>query len=788
MKNLLPFQFMIFMYRFLFIMLFSPILLCAQNVKTGSMSGTIIDAATGALLPNANIILIPSKSGTTADRNGTFSMKNISPGKYSLQASFLGYKTFRKKIEIVADQNLVVEIHLKDSSFSGKEIVIIAEKEKSLMEQTSRISMITADKIQLAPVQGIPDMIDYSPGVSMSNTMGIFSSKAVVTLRGLPSNDQSRTLVLLDGIPLNKSDEGSVNWNLLNKNTIENIKVTKGPGPAKFGSGAMGGVIELKSKRPEKKLEADVSLDYGSYNTLSTNIGVAGCKKDSLSDREFYWRWNGFGRMSDGYITLPDQYRTEADSIVVPVFLKEFNTGIRAGYSFNKRHSVDVRFSYFDDLRGNGIKVFDNYGAYSKHGTYMGSAAYHGRTGLLKWSARIFQTSENYFRIYEYMKDGEYMLYGADSKRQDAGGDAECILQRFLNHEITTGLNYKQGSVDGKDTYYTSTDIISNAAKMETSAFFIQDEMTFFNEKMRINAGLRYDVARYFDGFFNIQYPSYSLEFYKNFESNSLEEKNWNALCPRFSAQYLFSDSCRIYASVARGFRAPILDDMSRTGKKKGGLKIANPDLKPELITTFECGSDFNILKKIMADVSIFYSIGKDFMYYVSNGDSVNMGYMIAPVFQKQNIGKVEIYGAEAELKYSMKDSLTPFLNYTYTHAQIKEHVIRNSLVDSSLTGKYLTDIPSHKISAGISWKNKWLNLSLSLKYLSSTWINELNAIEEEYLKTDKYPGYVTVNIRADKKVIKNLFVSAMIENIFDKKFITSDVQQSPGRFISGSL
>src|SRR3989339_415609 len=347
MKNLLPFQFMIFMYRFLFIMLFSPILLCAQNVKTGSMSGTIIDAATGALLPNANIILIPSKSGTTADRNGTFSMKNISPGKYSLQASFLGYKTFRKKI------------------------VIVAEKEKSLMEQTSRISMITADKIQLAPVQGIPDMIDYSPGVSMSNTMGIFSSKAVVTLRGLPSNDQSRTLVLLDGIPLNKSDEGSVNWNLLNKNTIENIKVTKGPGPAKFGSGAMGGVIELKSKRPEKKLEADVSLDYGSYNTLSTNIGVAGCKKDSLSDREFYWRWNGFGRMSDGYITLPDQYRTEADSIVVPVFLKEFNTGIRAGYSFNKRHSVDVRFSYFDDLRGNGIKVFDNYGAYSKHGTYM---------------------------------------------------------------------------------------------------------------------------------------------------------------------------------------------------------------------------------------------------------------------------------------------------------------------------------------------------------------------------------------------------------------------------------
>ena len=771
-----------------FSLLLFPLTLFSQKNLTGSISGQVLDESSGAPLPNANIVLIPSNLGAVADRNGTFLLKNVAPGFYIIQTSFLGFKTFRKKIEVQPERNIVVDVHLKDSSFSGREIVVTAEKEKSLMEQTSRISMITADKIQFAPVQSIPDMIDYTPGVSMSNNLGIFSSKTIITLRGLPSNDQSRTLVLLDGIPLNKSDEGSVNWNLLNKNNLENIKIIKGPGPAKFGSGAMGGVIEMKSRRPEKKLDADIAFEYGSYNTMSTNLSLSGCRKDSLSDRQFYWRWSGFGRQSDGYITLPDQYRTKEDSIVVPVFLKEMNTGIRTGYAFNKRHNAEIQFSYFDDIRGNGVKVFDNYGAYSKHGTYMGSASYSGRNGLMKWSARFFETYENFFRIYEYMKEGEYMLYGADSKRQDFGGDAECIIQRFLNHEITTGLNYKQGSVDGKDTYYTSTDIISNAAKMETYAFFIQDEMTFFNEKMRINAGLRYDFARYFDGFFNIQYPSYSLEFYKNFESNSLVEKNWNALCPRFSAQYLFSDSCRIYASVARGFRAPILDDMSRTGKKKGGLKIANPDLKPELITTFECGSDFTILKKIMADVSIFYSIGKDFMYYVSNGDSVNMGFMIAPVFQKQNIGKVEIYGAEAELKYSMKDSLTPFLNYTYTHAQIKEHVISNSLVDSSLTGKYLTDIPSHKISAGISWKSKWLSVSLSLKYLSSTWINELNAIEEEYLKTDKYPGYVTVNIRADKKVIKNLFVSAMIENIFDKKFITSDVQQSPGRFISASL
>ena len=108
-------------------------------------------------------------------------------------------------------------------------------------------------------------------------------------MRGLPANDQSRTLVMLDGVPLNKSDEGSVNWNMINKNNIEQINIIKGPGSAKHGSGAMGGVIELISKKPTKKLEGNVLVDYGTYNTLSSNIDLAGVKKfkktKNLSDR-----------------------------------------------------------------------------------------------------------------------------------------------------------------------------------------------------------------------------------------------------------------------------------------------------------------------------------------------------------------------------------------------------------------------------------------------------------------------------------------------------------------------
>jgi len=773
------------MYKLFFIFLVLPFICLSQEKPTGSIIGNVIDFETNQALLNANIFLVNQKIGTTSDKNGKFQLKNVPSGNYIINISFLGYQTYQKKIELKSSQTINLNVALNLSSITSKEVQIIAEKEA--LQQSTRINLITAKNIELAPVQSITEMIDYSPGVNMSNAFGIFSSKAVVTLRGLPSNDQSRTLVMLDGIPLNKSDEGSVNWNMINKNNIENIKITKGPGPAKYGSGAMGGVIELTSKKPSKKLEGSILLDYGTYNTMSTNITLSGMICDT-SNHQFYWGLNGFGRKSDGYITEPEQYQIAADSILTPVFLKEINTSAKLGYNYKHIHNVEVQFSYFDDVRGNGVKVFENYGAFSTHRTNNGIFKYSGTLSNLKWNLNLFDISENYIRMYEYMKEGEYQLYEANSTREDLGGDFNLSSNKFKYHEISAGLNYKQGNVDGSDTYYTSTDIIRNAGKMNTYSVYLQDEMNLLNNKLQINAGIRYDIAKFKNGLFTIDYPSYSIEFYENFETLAMPTKQWDALCPRLSIQYKFSPTNRIYASAAKGFRAPALDDMCRTGKKKGGFKVANPDLNPELITSYELGGDINLTNNLSANISVYYSIGRDFMYYVSTGDTVNMGYTLSPILKKQNIGKVDIYGTELELKYELTDSISVFVNYAYTNAQIKEHQITNSKVDSSLVGKYLTDIPNHKASAGITWKNRILNTSLLFKYVGKSWINDMNTVDELYLKSDKYPDYFTMNIRFDRKLFKNLSANLSIENIFNKTYITSDAQQNPGRFIIGGV
>lgn len=755
---------------------------CQDNI--GTLTGRIVDAKTLLAVSDANIIIKGSKLGTVSDGNGSFTFNDVVAGTYVLVVSHISYSKSEKKIQVKKSQKSHINIFLTDSVFNSKAVEIIASDKEALLNQAQRIDIINAKAISLAPILNVNQILDYSPGMISNNTIGIYSSKVVVTMRGMPSNDQGRTLVLMDGMPLNKSDGGSVNWNLFNKNNIEEIKIIKGPGPAKYGSGAMGGVIEIISKKPSEKITGDVSLQYGTYNTFGTDLRFSGKYRRENKPHAIFWGLSGNATKSDGYVVTPDQFRTIEDTIMVPSFLNEYNISIKAGYDWDKRNVITVQSLFFDDMRGNGVEVFDEFGAYSKHRTLSNLLKYDGLKGFFKWQSNFYINNENYFRVYEYMNEGEYKLYEADAVRRDLGVKIDVDLYRFTDHKISFGLDGKSGMVEGSDTYYTSTDIINNAGKMDVFSCYMQDEISFFRKKVSFNMGLRYDYASFHDAHFTIDYPSYSIAFYEDYQFEDIDTRDWSVLSPRLSLRYNSLRNFRLFVSYARGFRAPKLDDMTRTGSRRGTFAIANPGLKPEIVDAFEIGGDLFIISGLRLSVSAFYSIGKDFMYYTSTGDTVNMFYRKAPVITMSNIGKVRINGVEVEMKYRINENISIFSNYTLTDAIILKHNFTNAVVDSNLTGKYLTDIPRNKASGGVNWENKILNLSVLMKYYGKTWINEWNAEETEYLFTDEFDGYFTFNINLEKTFLKHFSGSLQIENLFNEKYINSNFQECPGRMV----
>ena len=789
----------------------------------GSLTGTVRDAATNQPLTGAHIKVEGTSIGTITDDAGGFSLPELPNGSWKITASFLGYESQTLEVIIRNNQPSEISFSLSLSALTVREIEITGNRiDPRILNTPMRMEKISADAIMENPGVGVTDILSYISGVNTSSSMGIYDNNTVVTMRGMSGNDQGRTLVLLNGFPLNKSDEGSVNWNLLNRENIGEILITKGPGPARYGSNAMGGVIDIKSRNPEKIVGGAATVEYGTFNTLGVRYSVGGKVKtkkgtryevqnDStehraqgaeivsdpsspiahrtshIAHRAFLYSLDGFYRISDGYNGEIPEYLEPEDTFYVDTKLREAKIGAMLGYQFNDRHQIEVGANFYNDKRGRGVQIYEIDGAHEKHDTWQATLRYAGSAKKWDWEIAGYWFTEGFSRLNEYMSEGEYSLYLVKSRRSDKGIRADINLSAGKSQVLTGGIDVRQGTVYGQDIYYTSTDLITNAGTTESYALYLQDEISLADGRFRINAGLRLNLATFRKGLFTAEYPSYSIEYLQAYTDTLIPDHTWTDIDPKLSFQYRFGAENRIYVSFAKGFRAPNLDDLCRTGRRRGGFKIANPALNPENLYNIETGADVLIAKQVTISPSIYYSIGSDFMYYVATGDSVNLGYKLDPIYQKQNISRVDIYGLDIDISWSPVTQLELFANYSYGHSVIARMSTSDTLTANDLTGKHLTDVPANKASAGITWTNKYVNTKILWKFVGKRWINDLNE-PDEYLGYAQFPAYNTFSFRLWHTFWKRLTVAVNVDNLFDERFVTQKILLSPGRVISAEV
>jgi len=761
-----------------FLFSLTAFLVTGQNCITGK----IINAGTGHSIPGANIKISESIGGVS-DKIGEFRICGLPADSIVLSVSFVGFESIQRKFDLKSLKNQTAVISLIPVAILMDELVVTATRtENAILNVPARVNMVSLKMLQSSPSQSIDEVLKFVPGINYSRPFGIFSTKATISMRGMSGKEQSRALVLLDGVPLNKSDGGTVDWNMVDMNSVQKIEITKGAGSALYGGNAMGGIINIITSQPTQKFAAKASLEYGTFNTMGGKLNLGGKLKQINPGNSFYWLASTFYKQSDGYITQPES-EVRANPYIVKSNMKEVGGIVKTGYSIGDKHSIEATIKYYNDHRGTGEKVHQPDGNVTDHDTYGMTLNYKGSVEKLKLNSSLYFLTEDYKKVNEYMKD-DYTWYNVLSVRSDYGWITTLTGSAGKHHVITGGFDFKNGGVDAYDKYYTSTDIVYNQGKMNTYALFSQDEIALLDDKIRIVAGLRFDMATYYDGSFRIENPSLETEFMKAYLAPAMPVQHWKALSPRLSVQYKWNNSGRIYAVYSRGFRASTLDDLCRSGRIKGGFKIANPSIKPEFLSNYEAGIDFSPTGKIHLSGSLYYSRGKDFQYYVSNGQTIDMGFGDRPIFIRDNISDVQIYGAEAEVKYDVLPSLSFFANYAYTHVTILHYsrIAENDTID--LTGKFLTDIPEHIFSAGANFTQRFVNASLFIRYTSPMWINDQNSIDEVVL-TDRYAAFSTIDLRLWKQFKSRYRLTLNIQNILDVKYYDSKDAVCPGRFIT---
>ncbi|MEI6174649.1 MAG: TonB-dependent receptor [Bacteroidota bacterium] len=637
-----------------------------------------------------------------------------------------------------------------------------------------RLASIGSSEINVMPSITADAMLELVPGMNIDRSNGIFSKNASITMRGL--NGTPRTLVLLDGIPLNKADGGGLNWNRIIPEFINRIEVSKGPTSSVYGSNAMGGVINIITERPSATIQGQVKAFYGSDNTFGGLFSVGG--KPGKTDKGFYYTLNGFYRQGDGYIMVPDDSR---DSMDVKNAMKEGLVAAKIGYQYGNRSYTEIEYSYFSDKRYDGFEVYEPGGGYNEYPTHAIRVTSNNNFSKAELLMSAYYQNEFYHRLTESMaakKGNKYTMYKTDSRRIDQGIWSNLTLHGKKRMTYTLGLDIRSGSVDASDTYLTATDVLQNKGKMDFFALFGEYEWHIIQDKLILLAGLRYDVARFHNGSFVIEEPTTLTSFMADYPTE-FSDATWQALSPKLGMKYLFSKNLSGYLSYSRGFRPAMLDDMCKNGNVTKGFKLANPQLKPETIDNYEVGADWSPIPSLSFQPSIYVSYGHDFQYFVSTGDSINTGGdKDKPILRRENVSGVRIIGAEISGRWQIIKNLRLVANYAYNDSKITS--FDSPAGNKDLTGKYIVEVPRNQAFAGIWWNNPIVQVALTFNYKDFQWNDDENTLQTGPSNT--------FDLRLGHTFAEKFTVSATMQDIFNTRYYDSKGNLSPGRFIMLNL
>lgn len=646
------------------------------------------------------------------------------------------------------------------------DIVVTATKFPVPMDSVpGRIQVITASEIETVPFERIDELLRHITGLQAGRTDGIFELSPTVTMRGLGGNVPGRTLVLIDGQPASIGDTGNTRWNRISTADIERIEIFKGPGSSIYGSNAMGGVINIITRRPEKAFEGGVSAGYGSYGTRQGSVRVAGQQE---GDSGFFGQMTATGLKSDGYTALTPASRHYDNRI--DRFVEEFTLNTKAGYRFNSTNSLEISHSCFDDRRGEGYKYNLDKGSYRDFDTGSLHITYRGIAG--PWQVNIggFHQKEKYFWHRDFADTAD--IYTVDSDRRDYGTTAGLARDLGERNTLSVGADARFSSVDAIDDYDASDDFAKNKGRLNQYAVYLHDELRLMEDRLIITAGLRFDSVRFDNGSYEATIAPFD-ELSGDMNSNS-----WKALSPKLAARYRFSPDMSVYTSYSRGFRAPILDALCRYGIFHGRFYDANPDLENETIDTVEAGTDISLFDRADLSLSTYYSRGKDFIYSVDTGETRFLWGRDRAVYRMENATEVRIKGLEADLTWRISPDLKMFAGYTYNDSYIETFDER-----PDLEGRQLEYVPRHTISLGLEFRTPLINASAVLNQIGSQYADDRN--------TDKIGGYHTVDLKLWRELdfpAPGFTASLTVQNLLDEEYLTSEDEKGPGLFTMAEL
>ncbi len=625
-----------------------------------------------------------------------------------------------------------------------KEVVVTASRAKETKRDvTSNVTIITSREIALSPATNVGDLLAEKGIGHIQKYPGGLTS---IGIRGFRTethgNDlMGHVLILVDG---RRAGTGNV-AKILTKN-VEHIEIIRGPASVQYGSAAMGGVVNIITKRGKGKPHVFVEGTYGSYDYVEGTFGGSG----KVNKLDFS------GTISRS--ALNDDYKTGGDD-------KFYNTGydsiddisLNLGAEIFPGHRIGMIYHYYDgDKLGTpGYLSKNDKDDYSDKSNKSIDFMYQGKTpkGMFSWMARYFNGIDEDRWMDPKGSDPTGWDDGRASKRKTDQEGTQAQVSLNLK-QITATAGFDWVDYDIKATW------TPRKTEYQNPAGFLLVKGKFLKDRLILTGGVRYDHYEV-----KVKEPAGKTE-------------DDNHTCFNAGAAYLLGNYLKFRANFGEGFMMPAADQLAANYEIWGTHYVGNPNLDPEKSKTYEGGIDF-FYKALAASATYFYTDFDDKIVVASGPGGIRTW---------ENHGGATIKGVEGNISYDVGSlfgwnfELKPYANFVYLFTY-RDDETREDL-------KYVSD---WNASYGVTLSDlKGLSGNLNFSYVGKQKVDDW--------ESGLYPvpvvtkgGFTVADLSLAYKIFENkkygsLTIKGDVRNLFDKDYAYVKGYPMPGRTFYGSL
>ena len=234
----------------------------AQHSSTkGSIVGTVVDASTHEALPNVQVLVKGTTIGTTTDVHGAFTLPDMAPGTYTIQARLVGYGVEESRVGLEAGRSRHLDFYLHQQSIDLDGVVVSANRQETLRRHApSLVTVLSQEIFKKTNSENLSQGLRFQPGLRIEDNCQNcgFNQVRINGLEGAYSQ------ILIDSRPVFSSLAGVYGLEQIPASMIERVEVVRGGGSALFGANAVGGVINVITREPLRN-SASLRQSYTSY-------------------------------------------------------------------------------------------------------------------------------------------------------------------------------------------------------------------------------------------------------------------------------------------------------------------------------------------------------------------------------------------------------------------------------------------------------------------------------------------------------------------------------------------